>query len=229
MNHSIWELFQLGGPVMWPLLAASILGLTIIIERIWAFVSWHQSFDRVADALCPLIVARDWSKAEQWCKQRGFLTRLAGVYLRNRGAAKEVREDLLRREGLLVLGHLERGLRWLAMLAQISTLLGLLGTFHVMIMRFAAGQMSGGQVQPADFSTAIWEALLTTMYGLLIAVPCSATYQVLEGRVDAIAREMDILVSCLDEWHRAAEAAGPPDNGAAIAAAPARAKSTTPA
>jgi biopolymer transport protein ExbB len=102
----------------------------------------------------------------------------------------------------LILGQLEAGLRWLAMLAQISTLLGLLGTFDVMIMRFAQGQMGGAQVQPAEFSSAIWEALLTTMYGLLIAVPCSAVYQVLEGRVDKTARQMEMLVSYLDQWRR---------------------------
>ena len=226
MDRSILELFQLGGPVMWPLLVASILGLAIIIDRIWVFVSWQQNFDRFADALRPLVVACDWAKAEQLCQQRGFLSRLAGVYLKHRDASKEIREDLLRREGLLILAHLERGLRWLAMLAQISTLLGLLGTFHVMIMRFAQGQTGGGAVQPGDFSSAIWEALLTTMYGLLIAVPCSATYQVLEGRVDAIARELDILVSCLDEWRRASHEPRQTESKKTVADAPALSGST---
>jgi biopolymer transport protein ExbB len=221
MDRSITELFQLGGPVMWPLLLASIVGLAIIIDRVWVFATWHQKLDRLANALCPLVVARDWTKAEQLCQQRGVLWRLAGVYLRHRADAKGIRDDLLRREGLLILAHLERGLRWLAMLAQISTLLGLLGTFHVMIMRFAQGGGGGGPVQPADFSSAIWEALLTTMYGLLIAVPCSATYQVLEGRVDAIARELDILVSCLDEWCRRADAPRPPEGKTPVAGVPA--------
>lgn len=202
MGHSVWELFQLGGPVMWPLLAASITALALIVNRIMVFASWRQSFERFVEELGPLVVAGDWDKAEECCRRRGPFSWMAGVYLQHRRAPKSVRKDVLRREGLLILGQLEAGLRWLAMLAQISTLLGLLGTFDVMIMRFAQGQMGGNQVQPAEFSSAIWEALLTTMYGLLIAVPCSAVYQVLEGRVDTIARQMDILVSYLDQWRR---------------------------
>jgi biopolymer transport protein ExbB len=125
---------------------------------------------------------------------------LAAVYLKQRNQPKEVREDLLRREGLLIIAHLDKGLRWLAMLAQISTLLGLLATFHVMIMRFSQGQAAGNF--QTNFISGVWEALLTTMYGLMIAIPCSAIYQVLEGRVDALARHMDILVSYMDEWQR---------------------------
>ena len=124
-----------------------------------------------------------------------------------RNAPQDMRDDLVRREGLLALAHLDKGLRWLAVLAQISTLLGLLGTFHVMIVRFSQGEMSGKPVDPAHFSSAVWEGLLTTMYGLVIAIPCSAAYQILESRVDAMARQIDILISYLDQWNREAAAA----------------------
>lgn len=216
MNRSLWELFQLGGPVMWPLLVASVIGLGLILDRIFVFAWWHQSLRRVALGLQPLILAGDWPAAADFCRRRGPLTQVARVYLRERHRQKEARDDMLRREGLLLLAHLDRGLRWLAVLAQVSTLLGLLATFHVMIVRFSQGEI-GGHMQPASFSSAIWESLLTTMYGLLIAIPCSATYQILEGRVDAIARQIDVMISYLDEWCREAalledapEMEGPP-------------------
>jgi biopolymer transport protein ExbB len=199
----MWELFQLGGPVMWPLLAASIIGLGLILDRVFVFALWHQGMHSVVRKLQPLIASGTWEEAARWCQRRGPLTRMALVYLQQRDQSKEVRDDLIRREGLLVLAHLDRGLRWLAVLAQVSTLLGLLATFHVMIVRFSEGEV-GGQMQPASFSSAIWESLLTTMYGLLIAIPCSATYQILEGRVDAIARQIDVLISYLDQWCREA-------------------------
>lgn len=99
-------------------------------------------------------------------------------------------------------GYLDRGLRRLAMLAQVSTLLGLLGTFHVMIMRVASGYIGGTS---ALATSSVWECFLTTMYGLLIAIPCSITYQLLEERLDNVTRELDILVSQLEEWRRNAE------------------------
>lgn len=87
---------------------------------------------------------------------------------------------LLRREGLIIAGHLDRGLRRLAMLSQVSTLLGLLGTFHVMIMRVYSGQMGGMSGLP---TASVWECFLTTMYGLMIAIPCSIIYQLREEAV----------------------------------------------
>lgn len=196
MNISFGELFKLGGPIMWLLFATSITALAFILDRIYVFTKYRQDFDLVVQTLRPLIISGDWQEAEEWCRRRGPYTRIAAVYLRQRNQPKEVREDLVRREGLIIISHLDKGLRWLAMLAQVSTLLGLLATFHVMIVRFSQGQ---GQ---ANFISGVWEALLTTMYGLMIAIPCSAVYQVLEGRVDAIARHMDILVSYMDDWRR---------------------------
>ena len=157
----------------------------------------------VLDTLAPLVKAGSWDDAAAWCCQRdGPFSNMAYVYLQNVRKPREVREDLLRREGLIIVGYLDRGLRRLAMLSQVSTLLGLLGTFHVMIMRVASGQMGGASGLP---TSSVWECFLTTMYGLMIAIPCSITYQLLEERLDDVTRELDILVSQLEEWRRCAE------------------------
>lgn len=188
---------------MWLLLATSVAALAIILDRCAAFFRWRQKSGFVLAELEPLVKAGSWDTAVAWCSARqGPFSNLAGVYLLNVRQSREVREDLLRREALIIVGYLDRGLRRLAMLAQVSTLLGLLGTFHVMIVRVASGQ-SGGMSAMATSS--IWECFLTTMYGLLIAIPCSITYQLLEERLDSITRELDILVSQLEEWRRNAE------------------------
>jgi biopolymer transport protein ExbB len=205
MDISPWELMQRGGPVMWPLLAACILAVALILERCIVFLWSFQTLRSVIRGLRPLILAGAWGRAEQWSNCRGPLTFLVRIYLRNRDEPKEIREDILRREGSLAMGHLENRLRWLAVLAQISTLLGLFGTFHVMIDKFYQAQASGHAMNPEEFSSAIWEAFLTTMFGLGIAIPCSATYQLFEGRLDKISREMGALVSYLDEWCRDAK------------------------
>ena len=189
---------------MWLLLATSIIALAFIFERLIVFLQCRQDFYHVVGVIEPLITNGIWEKAEKWCNgHNGPFAAMIIIYLRYRDEPTEVREDLLRRQGLLIIAHLDQHLRLLAMIAQVSTLLGLLGTFNVMIVRFAQGQAVGGQT--ANFSSAIWQALLTTMYGLLIAIPCSAIYQILEARVDAIARNLDILASYLDEWRREAD------------------------
>src|SRR5437763_16357800 len=104
---SLWELFEHGGPIMWPLLAASILGLAVILERIVVFAWSYQNSHRLVDNLRPWIVEGDWSRAEKWCRGRGPFSHLARTYAQQRDEPKDVREDVLRREGSLILGHLE--------------------------------------------------------------------------------------------------------------------------
>ncbi len=207
-DQNLRELFDRGGPVMWPLVAASILGLSLILDRAVVFAWWFQGFNGVVRSLRPLILERAWGKAEQYCRRRGPFTQLAHAYLEQRHQPKEIRDDVVKREGMLILGHLEKRLRWLAALAQVSTLLGLLGTFYFMIYRFHPGATAGGQLQQGEFFTAIWESFLSTMFGLVIAIPCTTAYQLFEGRTDTVARELGILVSYLDEWGRTAAERG---------------------
>lgn len=210
---NLWHVFEMGGPVMWPLLAASIAGLALIFDRAWAFFCWRQDFAGFVGELAPVVTRGAWDEALALCRRKGIYAHVAGCYLAYGSAKRRLRDDAVRREGNIVVGLLDRGLRWLAMLAQASTLLGLLGTFHVMIARF--NDQTGGTT--GNFTTAIWEALLTTMFGLVIAIPCSVAYQLFEAQLDRITRQMDILVSYLDEWRHEALASrdtqGPTDAG----------------
>jgi biopolymer transport protein ExbB len=225
-DQSLRDMFERGGPVMWPLLAASVLALAVILDRLVAFIWWYERFDPLVRDLRALVSAGAWSQAEQRCRwQGGPYTALARVYLEQRSKSKEVREDVLRREGMLLVEHLEKRLRWLAVLAQVGTLLGLLGTFYFMIYRFQPSALEGGQLRQQDFFTAIWESFLSTMFGLMIAVPCTVSYHLFEGRVEAVSRRLSVLVSYLDEWVRSAHERPPvklEDDGkkTAVAAGP---------
>lgn len=167
----LWDMFIRGGPVMWPLLTASVLAVALVLDRILVFAYWYQRFDHVVEALRPLFLGGDWESAEQSCRRRGPFTRLALAYVLNRNRPKEARDYVLKREGTIVLGFLERRLRWLATLAQVSTLLGLLGTFYFMIYRFRPEATASGQIPQAEFYAAIWESFLSTMFGLIVAIP----------------------------------------------------------
>jgi biopolymer transport protein ExbB len=198
----ILEMFERGGPVMWPLLMASILGLALVLDRAVTLTWWYQRFGPVIKGLRPLVLDRAWYRAEEFCRRRGPFTYLAGVYIQQRDMPEKMREDVVKREGTVIVSRLEKRLRWLAALAQISTLLGLLGTFYFMIYRFRPEATASGQIPQAEFYAAIWESFLSTMFGLMIAIPCTAAYQIFEGRVEAVTRDMNVLISYLDEWRR---------------------------
>ncbi len=199
------DMFYRGGLVMIPLLAVSVLGLALILDRAVMFVYWFQGFGGVIRALRPMVVGGAWEQAEHYCRRRGPFTHVALTFLQHRDQSAKVRDDVVRREGTIALSYLENRLRWLATVAQVSTLLGLLGTFYFMIYRFHPDATASGQIPQADFFAAIWESFLSTMFGLVVAIPCTAAYQIFEGRVDAVARDLGILVSYLEEWQRLAD------------------------
>lgn len=206
---SFSDMFHHGGPILIPLLIASILGLAVIIERIVVFTLAYENFNRLVRRLEPLVKAQKWTEAAKACQGRGPARQLARIYIEHRDQPEKMRENILSREGSYILAHLEKRLRLLAALGQIATLLGLLGTFYFLIVRLTPAATGAGQIQQADFVTAIWESFLSTMIGLAIAIPCMIVFQFCEGRVDAVARQLSGIVSHLDEWRATHESARP--------------------
>jgi biopolymer transport protein ExbB/TolQ len=88
----------------------------------------------------------------------------------------------------------------LATLAQVSTLLGLLGTFYFMIYRFRPEATASGQIPQAEFYAAIWESFLSTRFGLIIAIPCTVAYHLFEGQLDRVVQNLEVLVLHMEDW-----------------------------
>lgn len=91
----------------------------------------------------------------------------------------------VQRVGTQEIRNIESWLRPLASISQLAPLIGLLGTIFGMITSFQAME-TATSVNPALLAGGIWEALLTTAFGLLIAIPCMAMYHYLEGEVDKV-------------------------------------------
>ncbi|HMO18490.1 MAG TPA: MotA/TolQ/ExbB proton channel family protein [Oligoflexia bacterium] len=99
-------------------------------------------------------------------------------------------EAEIARIGSAELRSLDTGLRGLCAIAQMSPLLGLLGTVLGMITAFMTIQTAGNAVSPALLAGGIWNALLTTAFGLIVAVPSMSAYYYLEGLVDEASAAM---------------------------------------
>jgi biopolymer transport protein ExbB len=87
--------------------------------------------------------------------------------------------------------HLERGLGILASVAGIAPLLGFLGTVTGMIEAFRTIETVGGNVNPADLAGGIWEALLTTAFGLIVGIIAYGFYNFFVSRVTRSVFEME--------------------------------------
>jgi biopolymer transport protein ExbB len=187
----MWTYFERGGPVMWPLLALSVLGLTVMFWRWWALRQATSGAMAFLKELRAKLVARDVSGAIAVCARHGGpVASIVKAGLLRFGRAKDEVERALEDASAHELAALERGLPILATIAMVAPLLGFLGTVTGMINSFDA-LASVGLNNPAAVARGISEALITTAAGLVIAIPVQMAYNYFVTNVNALVRNME--------------------------------------
>lgn len=175
---------------MWPLLMCSVISLAIIIERGIVFYRSRRdlscNFLRIRESLenngIPSLAKLHESLPET-------LTAICSTINDDR-TTKEEKEHRISRQASAIIRKLEQNLRGLAIIGNISPIIGLLGTVTGMIKAFITIQELGGQVDASVLAGGIWEALITTAVGLTIAIPTQIAYHYFEGRADDIAEDL---------------------------------------
>lgn len=190
MDQNIWELFTKGGAFMWPLLILSSISLITIMERLLYFSSRRYRFTR------ELELSEDTGFPENSVNP---LKRVINAYFNGVEKGEEHCINVSSREASRQINQHERGLKLLATIGAISPLIGLLGTVWGMVKAFASMAALGEQVSPADFADGIWTGLLTTVAGLLVAIPAVTAARMFEARVDKLANDINELASHLKE------------------------------
>jgi len=199
-DQTLIQLFYKGGFAMWPLLGCSIVGVAIILERMIYFFRLRLNYARFTRDLKELLRQDKMQEALHLCRTHpNPVPRIAESYLKNL-KHESLRNEILKREGSAALEKIEARLRGLASITHISPLLGLLGTVTGLVNAFHRIELLAGQVHPGDLAAGIWEALITTVFGLVIAIPCMAAYHNFESRADSIARRMQFMIADLDEF-----------------------------
>ena len=206
-------LIERGGWVIWPILAGSVLGLAIILERGVFFLRHRLDGRWLLGELRTRLKQDGTEQTQAWCAQHtGAAVRVAEVYLQHVEHEAPLREEAVWREGGLALEAVERRLRALSLIAQICPLLGLLGTVLGMIRVFQRVEAAAGQVNAPMLAGGIWEALLTTAAGLTVGIACLVAHQVFARLAERAAQQMQYVISALNEhfgFVGAARRAGP--------------------
>ena len=177
------EFISAGGPFMWPLLACSVLIITISIERSWFLQTRLVSPKGLSKQIKNLFTNNLLSK-----KQVNEISNLSslGFLLINCIKYKDLQRDNLEskieEKALEVKYSLEKNLTMLGTIATISPLLGLLGTVVGMITAFTGLSETSG-ANPDLLASGISQALITTAFGLLIAVPGLVLHKYFEQKI----------------------------------------------
>ncbi len=186
-----WEMMVRGGIMMIPLMLTSVLGLAVIIER--------ALFLRKKRILNPDLVRRvqHIEKAEdidqlldEYREEHNAFLNVIRAGWKHRGSPRDEMKEALADSGRQEIHTLERGLVVLETGAGIAPLMGLLGTVLGMIKVFDVIQQQGlGQTQ--SLSGGISEALITTVAGLVIAIPMLVFYHYFNHRIENLILEIE--------------------------------------
>lgn len=201
MSLNLYELFQRGGLVMWPLLAASVLAVAVSIERTIVFLWRRCKYRRLSERLHAVLGSGGIDGARQMLRlDRSPLARVADAYLACEPCPPALRQEIVAKEASYQLTLLERRLHWLSVIGSLAPMMGLLGTVWGLVEAFHQIELLGGQIQPNDLASGIWQALLTTVFGLVIALPTLAVFHLLEQHVGTIQLQMQWLITSLNQW-----------------------------
>lgn len=167
-----WLLIK-GGPVMYAILSASILGLAVIIEKLWGLCRIRLNVQRFSKEVFALLVEREFDKALKLCEKRSKhpIAVLFKAGIEKRDLPANELDRLLERIGNGEMNKLEKHIGGLISVIGIEPLLGFLGTITGLIRAFMAWEQAGSNITVSALASGIYEAMITTAAGLSVAVP----------------------------------------------------------
>ncbi len=185
------DLLSKGGPFMWPIGVCSVIALAIFLERVFVYFRIRRGSDALLRDVEKLAAAQKYDEAVIICQRAGSpLARIFISALRAAGRSREQIKILVEEAGNRESAPLSRYLGLLATIANISPLLGLLGTVWGMIEAFNVIALQGVGT-PATLGGGISQALITTAAGLTVAIPTILGHRYLTSRADRVTLEME--------------------------------------
>ena len=202
------ELVTKGGPLIWLLLASSLVALGIFAER---FFHLHRSVIDVGELLqgiSNLVQKRSFSEAlHEVAGTPGPVARVLKAGLLRHDMPRSDLKEIVQEAGQLEVPKLERYLPVLLSIVYVSPLIGLLGTVIGLTDTFIKLESGNGFATPAELSNGVYKALLDSAGGLTVAIPAYLFYAYLAAFVKSLMHDMERggieIVNILTD-HRAA-------------------------
>ncbi len=192
------DFFNRGGWTMWFLLAAAVVGILYIIERIITFTWARTNTKKLVKDIEKAYNANGVESAINVCKkQNSPIARilLAGIQAYTEvGKDKDAMEEAMETAAVKELAFLDRGMSALAAVVTLAPMIGFLGTVSGMVSAFDAIALAG-TVDPKLVASGISEALITTETGLAIAIPVSAAHTWFTNMINSYTRNMESAAS----------------------------------
>ena len=191
----IMGLLDRGGVVIWIIAALSVVGLAVILWKVWRLAALGAWGGARAEASVEAFRLHGQVDGADGGGLRAMVVRAAIHAVTDaRLTAEQAREET-ERVARRSLADARRGLRVLEVISTVAPLLGLLGTVLGMIVAFQALQTSGSQADASVLAGGIWEALLTTAAGMAVAIPAALALAWFEAVIDRVASDLEDLLA----------------------------------
>ena len=185
------QYFHDGGNFMWPILVALVFGLVFTLERIYSLMMSRIDSKTFFDDITKIIDNDGAEAALELCEQtQGPVSAIfhAGLSRLHRGLAEV--EKAIQNAGALEMAFLEKNMIWLNAVITIAPMLGFTGTVIGMISAFDAIK-AANDISPAVVAGGISQALLTTAFGLVVAMIIQTFQNLFVSRIDKLVLEME--------------------------------------
>ncbi len=180
-----------GGPVMIPIIALSIIGLAMILERAWTLWKIRLDIPQFAQETFLHLERGQFQKALERCeKVRHPIADVFKLGILNRTLKREEIEKMMEREGEEQVQYLEQYLGALIIIIGVEPMLGFLGTIVGLIQAFMAWEQLGSNITVGALAAGIYQAMITTAGGLIVAIPYYVAYHLIVGKIKSHAQEM---------------------------------------
>ncbi|HYF50289.1 MAG TPA: MotA/TolQ/ExbB proton channel family protein [Planctomycetota bacterium] len=190
-DSTVWDIFLRGGWCMWPILGCSIVGLVFFFERTVELRRKKHAPPGFDKDVVHLVDTRGVDAALALClEKQSSLSRVLYAALLRYGTSRQEMEAAVQDEGARLLYDLRRNCRWIAIMANMAPLWGLLGTVLGLIECFDTISGTGGLGKAEALATGVAVALLTTAFGLIVAIPLLTMYHYNKNNADDIVREI---------------------------------------
>jgi biopolymer transport protein ExbB len=193
--NGLVKFFVDGGFWMWPILLVGAIGVAIAIERTIKLRLIKNANQGMWEQLHPVLVQGDFDKAREMTEgDKSTISQLLNLGLSRQGAVRR-RDDIeiAMEEGMMeIIPQLEARTGYLALFANISTLLGLLGTVIGLIQAFTAVAHAAPSEKADLLAASISVGMNTTAFGLIVAIPLLILHSYLTAKTGGIVDSLEM-------------------------------------
>jgi len=185
-----------GGPVFWLIVLLGVAAVAVFFERLLHLRRAQIDYGDFLKGVCNVLENGNREEAMMICEETpGPVAAVVLTAIRHRLGTREAMREAVDNTGRAEISRLERRLASLAVTCQIAPLLGLLGTLLGVIRMLLVMNEQAPVIQSTDLTQGLMQALVTTVAGLLVAVPCHVMYALLMVRIERIVLDMEASAS----------------------------------